>query len=46
VKKNPDKVNKMAAKAGSFIDKRTKGKYHGKIDNAVHKVHDATNKQR
>jgi len=46
VRKNPDKVNKMAAKAGSFIDKRTKGKYHGKIDNAVHKVNDATNKKR
>lgn len=43
VKKNPDKVNKMAAKAGGFIDKRTKGKYHGKIDNAVTKVHNATN---
>lgn len=42
VKKNPDKVNKMASKAGDFIDKRTKGKYHGQIDNAVHKVHNAT----
>lgn len=42
VKKNPDKVNKMAADAGAFIDKRTKGKYHGKIDNAVGKVHNAT----
>lgn len=38
VRKNPDKVNKMAAKAGHFIDKRTKGKYHHKIDNAVRKV--------
>ena len=38
VRKNPDKVKKMASKAGDFIDKRTKGKYHGKIDNAVHKV--------
>jgi hypothetical protein len=42
VKKNPDKVNQMASKAGDFIDKRTKGKYHGKIDTAVHKVHNAT----
>lgn len=42
VKKNPDKVKKMATSAGEFIDKRTKGKYHGKIDTAVHKVHDAT----
>jgi MT0933-like antitoxin protein len=38
VRKNPDKVNKMAAKAGHFIDKRTKGKYHDKIDTAVRKV--------
>lgn len=42
VKKNPDKVNNMASKAGAFIDKRTKGKYHGQIDTAVHKVHNAT----
>jgi hypothetical protein len=42
VRKNPDKVNKMAAKAGAFVDKRTKGKYHGQIDSAVHKVHNAT----
>ncbi|HEV7652942.1 MAG TPA: antitoxin [Actinophytocola sp.] len=41
-KKNPEKVNRMASKAGEFIDKRTKGKYHGQIDNAVHKVHNAT----
>lgn len=46
VKKNPDKVNQMAAKAGQVIDKRTKGKYHGQIDNAVNKVHSVTNKQR
>lgn len=46
VRKNPDKVNKMASTAGQFIDKRTKGKYHGQIDNAVHKVHNATAKQR
>jgi hypothetical protein len=37
-RRNPDKVNKMAAKAGHFIDQRTKGKYHNKIDNAVRKV--------
>jgi hypothetical protein len=41
-RKNPDKVNKMAAKAGQFIDKRTKGKYHHKIDNAVRKVNHMT----
>jgi hypothetical protein len=42
IRKNPDKVNHMAKKAGAFIDKRTKGKYHGQIDNAVHKEHNAT----
>jgi hypothetical protein len=35
-------VNRAATKAGEFIDKRTKGKYHGKIDNVVTKVHHAT----
>lgn len=44
VRRNPDKVNRMAAKAGQFVDKRTKGKYHGQIDNAVRKVHDMTGK--
>jgi hypothetical protein len=42
VRKNPDKVNKMAAKAGHFIDKRTKGKYHHQIDNAMRKVANMT----
>ncbi|HWM06878.1 MAG TPA: antitoxin [Actinophytocola sp.] len=42
IRKNPDKVNRAAAKAGAFIDKRTKGKYHGQIDNAVRKVHTST----
>jgi len=42
VRKNPDKVNRAATKAGEVIDKRTKGKYHGKIDTAVHKVRNAT----
>jgi len=44
VRRNPDKVNKMAAKAGQFVDKQTKGKYHHKIDNAVRKVHHYTGK--
>jgi len=44
VRKNPDKVNRMAAKAGHFIDKRTKGKYHHQIDNAVRKVATMTNR--
>jgi MT0933-like antitoxin protein len=38
VRKHPDQVNRAAAKAGAFIDKRTKGKYHSKIDTAVRKV--------
>jgi hypothetical protein len=42
IRKNPDKVNKMAAKAAQFIDKRTKGKYHHQIDSAVRKVHSMT----
>lgn len=44
VRKNPDKVNKAAAKAGQFIDKRTRGKYHHQIDNAVRKVATMTTK--
>ncbi|WP_424236117.1 antitoxin [Actinophytocola sp.] len=44
VRRNPDKVNKMAAKAGQFVDQRTKGKYHHKIDSAVRKVTDYTGK--
>jgi ABC-type transporter Mla subunit MlaD len=42
IKRNPEKVNRMAAKAGAFVDKRTKGKYHHQIDNALHKVRNAT----
>lgn len=38
IRKHPDKVNKAAEKAGQFIDKRTKGKYHQHIDTAVRKV--------
>nr|WP_184811996.1 antitoxin [Actinophytocola algeriensis] len=44
VRRNPDKVNRMAAKAAQFVDKRTKGKYHHQIDNAVRKVHGYTGK--
>jgi len=44
VKKNPDKVNRIAEQAGRFIDKQTKGKYNGKIDTAVRKVKTATGK--
>jgi hypothetical protein len=42
IRKNPEKVAKMAASAGKFIDKRTKGKYHSQIDSAVRKVHSMT----
>ncbi|MQA61987.1 MAG: antitoxin [Actinophytocola sp.] len=38
VKNNPDKVRAYTQKAGAFVDKRTKGKYHDKIDNVVRKV--------
>ncbi|OLF11928.1 antitoxin [Actinophytocola xanthii] len=43
MRKNPDKVNRMATKAASFVDKRTKGKYHHQIDNALRKVRTASN---
>jgi hypothetical protein len=39
-------VNKAAAKAAYFIDKRTKGKYHHQIDNAVRKVATMTNNKK
>lgn len=42
VKKHPDKVNRWAEKAGSFVDARTKGKYHNKIEGAIRKVHSVT----
>lgn len=44
VMKNPDKVNKMVDRAGRFIDKRTKGKYHKTVDGAVRKMHSTTNR--
>lgn len=37
-KNNPDKVRHYTDKAGAFVDKQTKGKYHDKIDNIVRKV--------
>lgn len=40
-KAHPDKVNKWAAQAGHFIDKRTKGKYHDRITTAVNKIKSA-----
>jgi hypothetical protein len=44
-KRNPDKVNNMASKAGQFIDKRTKGKYHQQINTATQRVRTMTGKQ-
>jgi hypothetical protein len=41
-KKHPDKVNRWAVRAGDFIDKRTKGKYHNRIQGALQKVRSAT----
>jgi hypothetical protein len=39
---NPEKVNRMADRAGTFIDRRTKGKYHKTIKGAVRKVYQTT----
>ncbi len=41
-KRNPEKVNNMATKAGQFIDKRTKGKYNRQITSATKKVRSMT----
>ncbi|GLZ36425.1 antitoxin [Actinokineospora sp. NBRC 105648] len=43
-KKNPDKVNRAAAKAGAFVDQKTKGKYSRQISGALHKVRTATSR--
>jgi antitoxin protein of toxin-antitoxin system len=45
-RRNPDKVNRMATKAGDFVDRRTNGRYHDKIDKAVTKVRAATEPKR
>lgn len=41
-KAHPDKVNKWAAQAGLFLDRRTKGRYHDRITTAVDKIRSAT----
>jgi hypothetical protein len=41
-RRNPQKVNNIATKAGQFIDKRTKGKYHHQINSATQKVRSLT----
>jgi hypothetical protein len=43
---NPEKINKWADSAGRFVDKRTKGKYHKKINGALQKVHSSTANKR
>lgn len=45
-KNHPDKVDRWAAKAGQFVDRRTKGKYHDKIGSAVRKVQDSAHGRR
>ena len=44
-KKNPEKVSRLAEKAGQFVDHQTKGRYHDKIDGVVRKVRTATRGQ-
>jgi MT0933-like antitoxin protein len=46
VRNNPEKINRWANRAGTFVDRRTKGKYHTKINTAVRKVHQVTNHRR
>lgn len=41
-KAHPDKVNKWAAQAGEFVDKRTKGRYHDRITAVLNKIRSAT----
>lgn len=38
VGRNPDKFRQITDKAARFADKRTRGKYHRQIDDAVRKV--------
>jgi hypothetical protein len=37
-KNNPEKVGRFAENAGRFMDRKTHGKYHRQIENAVRKV--------
>jgi len=41
---NPDKARRGIAKAGDMIDKKTGGKYSGKIDTAQQKATEYTDK--
>ena len=38
---NPDKASKYLDQAAAFLDKQTKGKYHGQIDGVADKVKSA-----
>jgi hypothetical protein len=44
--KNPEKVDRIATKAGRIIDERTRGKYHGQIDNTLRKLRSTLTNQR
>jgi hypothetical protein len=44
-KRNPEKVNNMANKAGQFINKRTGGKYQRQITSATQRVRTMTGQQ-
>jgi hypothetical protein len=46
VRKNPEKVSKAVNKAATFVDHKTKGKYHHQIDGAVRKVDGMTGRPR
>lgn len=39
--KNPDKAGKLVDQAAQFIDKQTKGKYHGQIDGVARQAKSA-----
>lgn len=43
--KNPEKVTKYADKAGSFVNRKTNGKYADKVDGALNKVESFTGKR-
>jgi len=40
-KSNPDKAAKYLDQAAAFVDKQTKGKYHGQINGAAQKAKSA-----
>lgn len=44
--RNPEKVAKYADKAGTFVNKRTKGKYSGQVDGVLNKLDAFTGKHR